>query len=220
LSLDTIQKYERVYEYISDYHKLLYDFYSKHAVSFLVTYYHLNVDETIWDDNKLLGGAYEDFGSLTGVMYDKILLLPVYFMEDVATAFDGQEIGYVKEGNTSLTIPSTYGFTPYPGDIIKFDQTFLKQTNDTYPLFRIEGVEKSVNTDFTFWKLIAHQYQSRTTANIEERQLNRVLTFLDYDKKIHLLNDSTYITRLLIKNENLRSTLKDLYDDNSGLYFS
>jgi len=220
LSLDTIQKYQRVYEYISDYHRLLYDFYSKHAVSFLVTYYHLNVDETIWDDNKLLGGAYEDFGSLTGVMYDKILLLPVYFMEDVTTAFDGQDIGYVKDGNTSLTIPSTYGFTPYPGDIIKFDQTFLRQTNDIYPLFRIEGVEKSTNTDFTFWKLTAHQYQSRTTANIEQQQLNRVLTFLDYDKKIHLLDDSSYLTRLLVKNETLRATLKDLYDNNSGLYFN
>ena len=87
-------------------------------------------------------------------------------------------------------------------------------------MFRIEGVEKSTNTDFTFWKLIAHQYQSRTTANIEEQQLNRVLTFLDYDKKIHLLDDATYLTKLLVKNETLRATLNDLYDTNSGLYFN
>lgn len=219
MSLDTIQKYERIYEYISDYHKLLYDFYSKHAVAFLVTYYHLNVDETIWDDNKLLNGAYEDFGNLSGVLYDKILLLPVYFMEEVSTSFDGQEIGYIKEGTTNLTIPSTYGFIPYPGDIIKFDQTFLRETNDTYPLFRIEGVEKSVNTDFTFWKLIAHQYQSRTIANIEEQQLNRVLAFLDYAKNIYVLDDSLYLTSLLVKNEKLRIILKNLYDENSGLYF-
>ena len=219
MTLDTIQKYERVYEYISDYHKLLYDFYSKHAISFLVTYYHLNVEETIWDDDKLFGGSYEDFGDLTGVKYDKILLLPVYFMDEVSTAFDGQDIGYVKEGSTTLTLPSSYNFIPYPGDIIKFDQTFLRQTNDTYPLFRIEGVEKSVNADLTFWKLTAHQYQSRTTLNIEEYQLNRILTFFEYDKKIHILNDGEFLTRLLIKNETLKDNLNNLYDDNSGLYF-
>lgn len=220
MSLDTMQNYTRIYDYIHDYHKLLYDFYSKHAVSFLVTYYHLNVDETIWDNNKLFGGSYENIGSLTGIMYDKILLLPVYFMEDVTTAFDGQDIGYVKEGVTTLTIPSTYGFIPYPGDIIKFDQTFLKITNDTHPLFRIEGVEKSVNTDYTFWKLHAQQYQSRTTTDLELNQLNRTLVFFDYDKKIHLLNDAEYLTKILLKNKNLRAVLKDLYDSNTGIYFN
>jgi len=46
----TMQKYERIYDYIHEYQNLVYEYYSKHVVSFLVTYYNLNLDETIWEN--------------------------------------------------------------------------------------------------------------------------------------------------------------------------
>ena len=216
---DSIQKYERIYEFIADYHKTLYDFYSKHAVAFLITYYNHDVPETIWDDKKLFGGSYEYVGDLSGRKFNKILFLPVYFMEDVSTAFDGQDIGYVKEGQTSFVIPSTYGLTPYAGDFLKFDQTFLRQTNDIYPTFHVTGVELSVNTDFRFWKMTAKVFDSKTIDRIEENNLQDVWVFSEYDKKIHTFEDGQFITNMLTKNEKLRAKLRSLYDPNSGFYF-
>lgn len=218
MSLDNIQKYNRVYEYIADYHRLLYDYYSKHAVAFQVTYYNYDVPNIVWDNDKLFGGSYETTGDLSGKVWNKILLLPVYFMEEVTSVFDGQDIGYVKEGRTSFVIPNTYGITPYPGDFVKFDQTFLRQTNDIYPVFKIEGVEVHPNTDYRQWKLIAQVYQSKTTEHID-RKVSNIYSFVEYDKKIHTLADAQFMTRLLIKNENLRSKLKDFFDQNSGFYF-
>lgn len=217
-SLDTIQKYTRIYDYIYDFHRLLYDYYSKHAVAFLVNYYNFDVPNTVWDDDKLYGGSYESTGDLSGKKWNKYLLMPVYFIEEVTTTFDGQDIGYIKEGRTSFVIPSTYGITPYPGDFVKFDQTFLRETNDTYPVFRIEGVEISVNADFRFWKLSAIVYQSKRTTSIDAKVTN-TFAFVDYDKKIHTLANSEFLTKLLLKNESLRDNLKDLYDKNSGFYF-
>lgn len=217
-SLDTIQKYTRIYDYIYDFHKLLYDYYSKHAVAFLVNYYNIDVPTTVWDDDKLFGGSYESTGDLSGKKWNKYLLMPVYFMEEVTSAFDAQDIGYIKEGRTTFVIPSTYGITPYPGDFVKFDQTFLRESNDTYPVFRVTGAEISVNADFRFWKLNAEVYQSKRATAIDAK-LTATFTFVDYDKKIHTLADSEFLTRLLLKNESLRGNLKDLYDKNSGFYF-
>lgn len=220
MTLDNIQKYARVYDYIHDYNELVQDYYSKHAISFLITYYNHDMPSTVWDDNKLFGGSYEKTGELSGRRWNKILYLPVYFMDEVTTAFDGQDIGYVKEGQTSFAFPSTYGITPYPGDMLKFDQTFLRATNDKYPVFQVSGAEIYPNTDKRFWKLTAKVYQSKTIDALDDDSLSEVHMFVDYDKKIHTLNDGLYLTRLLTKNENLRDKLKGLFDDNSGFYLS
>jgi hypothetical protein len=215
----THQKFERLYSYIHEYQRLVYDFYSKDAVAFLTTYYHINTGTTVWDDEFLYGGSYENIGDLSGIRWDKILLLPVYFIEDIATAFDAQEIGYIKEGDTTFVIPSSYGFTPLPDDIIKLETEYLNPVNDIYPIYIVTGVEKSANTQRTFWKLRVKVEQSQTTEEMD-RQVANVYTFFDYDKKIHTLNDAEFMTKLLIKNERLRNLCRYyLYDCNSGYYF-
>jgi len=214
----TIQNYTRIYDYIHEYQDLIYNFYSKHAVAFLTTYYNLDVPDTVWDDELLFGGPYEFTGDLSGVKRNKILLLPVYFIEDVTTAFDGQETGYNKENITSLVIPSSYGFIPYANDIIKLEQEYLRPVNDTYPVFQVSGVEISVNTDRRFWKLKIETMQSVGLEEVEA-QVDNVYSFVDYDKNIHSLEDSEFIAKLLNKDENLRETLISLHDHRTGFYY-
>jgi len=212
------QKYNRLYGYIHEYQSLIYDFYSKDVVAFLTTYYHINREETIWEDEHVFAGSYDRVGEYSGVRWDKILLLPVYYIEDVTTLFDGQDIGYIKENETRFVIPSTYGFTPLPNDKIKMEQEYLRPTNDTYPVFNVAGVEKSVNTDRLFWKLKVNTEQSITEEEMNLQVVN-TYTFYEYDKKIHTLEDAEFLTRLLSKNEVLRDRCKQkLFDDNSGFY--
>jgi len=214
------QKYQRIYDYIHEYQNLVYDFYSKDVVAFLTTYYHIDSSNTIWEDENVFAGSYDRVGEYSGVKWSKILLLPVYYSEEISTAFDGQDVGYVKENETSFTIPSTYGFTPLPNDKIKLEQAYLQPQNDVYPIFNVTGVEKSVNTQRTFWKLKVKVEQSVTEEQLS-LQTSDVYSFFEYDKKIHTLEDAQFMTKLLAKNEDLKSCItNNLYDSRSGFYFA
>ena len=213
-----MQKFERLYSYIHEYQQLVYDYYSKIGVAFLTTYYNLNPEETIWEDQDLMGGAYEQTGGYSGIKRNKILLLPVYFIDEVSTSFDGQETGYHKENETSIVIPSSYGITPYPKDIIKFEQSYMRPSNDNYPIFTVDGAEISANTDKRFWKLKVSTFQSETLSSVDAQVENNYV-FFDYDKKIHTLADSQLLTKLLYKDTLLKNNLSDIYDQNSGYYF-
>ncbi len=213
------QLWTRLYDYIEEYQYLVYEYYSKDAIAFLVTYYHLNKDETVWDDTDLFGGYYEKIGDLTGVKWDKILLLPIFFIEDVMTNFDATvESGQIKLNETSIVIPSEYGFTPYPNDIIKFDQHYLRPELDNYPLFSVTGVEVGPNTDRRFWKLKIETEQSRTTEEVDQ-QVVGLYTFFDYDKKIHTVDDALIMTTILEKNQLIGTKLTEKFDQRSGFYF-
>jgi len=212
-----MQKYTRLYDYIHEYQRLVYDIYSKHGIAFLVTYYNINPTETVWDNENLMGGSYERVGELSGVKWDKYLLLPIYFTDEISTIFDGQDIGLIKENETNIVMPSTYNITPYANDKVKLEQAYLRPTNDIYPLFNVTGIEKSTNTDRSFWKLKIEVEQSITVTQLEE-QLNQVYTFYEYDKKIHTISDAATLTRMLSKNEDLKGYLDNLYDENSGFY--
>ena len=214
------QKFERIYDYIHEYQQLIYDFYSKDVVAFLTTFYHIDTDDTIWEDENMFAGSYDRVGNLSGVKWNKILLLPVYYIDEISTSFDGQDIGYIKENETTFVIPSTYGIVPLPNDKIKLEQAYLRPNNNVYPIYNISGVEKSVNADRLFWKMKVEVEQSITSTQLDQ-QLIDTFTFFEYDKKIHTIPDAQFLSRLLSKNETLRGMLRDdLYDQNSGYYFN
>jgi hypothetical protein len=214
-----IQNYQRIYEYIHEYQNLVYNYYSKHVVAFLTTYYNLNICGTVWEDENLFGGAYEQVGELSGIKRNKILVLPLFYADEVSTIFDAQDIGYVKENETSFVMPSTYNFKPYPNDIIKLEQEFLSPTNDTFPLFIVTGVEIHPNTERRFWKIRCKMFQSETLESVEA-QVENIYSFVEYDKKIHTLEDSQFIARLLYKHSLLKPNLMNLYDRRTGFYFT
>jgi len=212
-----MQKWERIYSYYEEFNRLLYDIYSKEAPAYLTTYYNINKDQTVWDNEKLLGGSYERIGSLTGMKFDKYLLFPIYFPDEISTVFNGQETGVNKINETTITIPSSYGITPYPGDLLKFDQTFLRSSNNIYPVFIVGGIEIHPNTDYRFWKLKVSTFQSITTDQIDS-QVYDSYVFFDYDKTIHTIEDATILADILSKIESLKARIASQYDPNSGFY--
>lgn len=216
-----MQNYERLYSYIYEYWKHLYDVYSLHGIAYLTTYYHVNVNRTVWDNEKLSGGAYEKIGDLSGIMWDRYLLLPVYFVTELDQTFDGQDIGYVNEGGTQIVIPYSYGFVPLPMDLFKFDQHYLfnNESHDIYSLFVVDGVRKQAQADKTYWQLTCDVYRSKTITDLEDHQVADSYAFFDYDKKLHSINDSISLTHMMSKSSDIRDRLKQLYDPNSGFYF-
>ena len=101
--------------------------------------------------------------------------------------------------------------------LLKFDQTFLRSSNNTYPVYVVGGIEIHPNTDYRFWKLKLSVYQSTTTTQVEE-QLEDTYVFFDYDKKIHTLQDATTLADIMYKIETLTDRIATQYDPNSGFY--
>lgn len=212
-----MQNWTRLYSYIADYQRLVYDYYSKTGVAFLINYYNINKEDTIWEDEDMLNGPYEHLGGWSGVKFDKYLLLPVYFIDEITTAFDGRETGLVKETETNFVIPSSYGITPYPGDLVKLEQGYLRPEHNTYPLYTVEGREIHPNTDRRFWKLKIRPHYSSDTHEAD-LQVGRTFVFFDYDKKVHTLANATTLAKMLYKNEQLRDRLTNVWDPNTGFY--
>jgi hypothetical protein len=212
-----MQLYNKIYDYIKDYQSLVYETYSQHAISFHVTYYHLDISTVIWDDKNLMGGYYERIGELSGLKWDKILLLPIYFPEEMTAQWTAEDIGYVAPTETYAVIPAGYGFIPYPNDVLKFDQLWLPQPDNKYTIYTCTGVSKTMS-DKVFYKLHLEVEQSRTPADMD-LQLSDVYTYYDYTKKIHTLDDASFLTRMLSKDQQLKDNLKNRYDKNTGYYF-
>lgn len=217
-----MQNYERLYDYIYEYWHFLYDVYEVHAIAYLVTYYNIDKVTTVWDNTDLMGGAYERIGSLSGIKFNKYLILPVFFIEETETTFDAQEIGYVNEGNTGFVIPDQYNITPYPGDMIKLDQTSLFRHNETirddHALYTVMGVRKQTPLDKTFWHCSCMVEQSRKEYELAQ-QLNSTYTFFEYDKRIHTIDNSISLTRMMAKNEQIKVRTANMFDENSGFYY-
>lgn len=212
-----IQNWVRLYHYIHEYQHLVYDFYSKQGVAFLVTYWNLDKENTIWDNKDVMGGAYERTGELTGLKFNKYLLLPVYFPDEINTMFDGSETGLNKEQESSFVIPSSYGITPYPGDFIKLEQQYLQSSNDTYPIFVVTGIEIHPNTEKRFWKVKIKVYQSVSIDKVNE-QTSGQFVFFDYDKQIYPIDQAEYLANLLSKSEVLKDRLQGSWDALTGFH--
>ena len=211
-----MQNYSRIYDYIQEYQRLVYDVYSKHAPAYLVTYYHINKDDTVWDDDTLFGGAYEQLGSWSGIKFDKYLLLPIYFLEEVLYNPTAEESGVVRISESHIVLPSTYGINPLPHDLVKFTRYPIDIPLDG--LYSVTGFEHSETTPYHLWKLKLINEQN-FSPDMADKQVQNTYIFYDYDKKVHESNDATTMTRLLSKNESIRSNLNNLFDQNSGLYF-
>lgn len=213
-----LQLYKNIYQYIEEYWNLLYNIYGIHAVAYPVTFYNIDSTSTVWDDTNLMGGYYEKIGNLSGIRWNKILLLPIFQIEETQTQYDGQDIGLVNEGDSGFVIPSSYGIHPYHNDLVVFNRDFLDVTNTTNSLYTITGVEKQSAQDKTFWKCKLSIESSKIESDLTS-QISNTYTFFDYTKKIYTLDDASSLTKILSKNESIRSRVSNLFDKNSGYLF-
>lgn len=213
-----MQYYKRIYDYAREYFQTIYTVYARHGTAFQITYYKINQDETIWDNEKMMNGPYEWVGDLSGVRFDKILYLPIYWITEINNVFEAQDIGLVNEDDFDFVMPSEYKIDPIEGELIKLDQTVIDTTNDDYPLYKLSGKKKQTHQDLCYWQCHANVFQSTTETEVEKQVVN-TYAFYDYTKKIYMLDDTISMTNLLSKNDTIRQRLNNLYDRNSGYYF-
>jgi len=211
------QKWFSINEYSLDYFELLFQYYSTCGRSIPITYYNLDLPNSVYDSKLLEAGAYEQMGNLSGLLWKKILTLQVFSFEQIPFVLNSDDEGPTfKDRISSFWIPTIYELRPYVHDHVIYEHVTTRNDfmKDQLPLYEVVNVEKASSGELTFWK-VNLKSTFRRKEEIE-RQLSGNYTFVDYEKHIYKTSDAIQLTKLQVKNENLK--VNDFYKEQIGLY--
>lgn len=216
-----MQPYIRKYSYIQDYYYTLYQIYSTNYIGYPVNYYMFDPDESVFDKDQLISGSYEKngIGDLSGIKFRKILLLPVYGVEQIQPSYNASEKGLNLSDSeySSLSFSSEFGIVPNEWDVIHFNQSFMfpDKPFDLDPLFTVTNINKA-----TYGSVTHYQTKVRVASfNREdiEKQISSYWMFLDFTKKIHRIDTAALLLRLQKRSTDIYSNLQDMFH-NTGFY--
>lgn len=213
-----MQKWHAIRHYTGDYLNRVYKYYAAHGRSYVCSYYNLDFPNSNLDSTVLDAGSYETVGELSGLRWRKILLLPVYNIEQVQPTFQADEKGFgMFEQTTTFNIPTEYEIVPSIHDFLIFDEGMdtISPDPSKYALFRIIHFEKATVGVITFWRMnVKIDYVDKPSI---DNQLSGNFSFLDYEKKIYKTPVTSFLYRLLEKNSRLDGN--NSFKENVGLYF-
>lgn len=214
-----MQPWIRRYNYISDYYNTVYNTYTNVYAGYPVTYYSVDWKESVYDTN-LMAGSYEKngVGSLTGIKFKKILLLPVYGIEQINPSNTGSERGLTMHDTETSTISfsTDYGLKPYEWDVIHFSQGFMSpDNNDDGPVFVVRNTNPATFGRMTHWQCSIKVAPYRL--GDVKKQISSEYMFLEFTKQIHRLDAAAILIKLQQRSDSLSEYLKDVFH-NTGFY--
>jgi len=225
------QKWFNVATYTNEYLETVYRYYADAGISYICTYYSLNIPESVLDTTILDAGSYETTGELSGLRWNRIMLFPIYNTETVQNTFISDERGMGKFDQVStFNFPTVYGLKPSIHDFVIFEDVQLdedpsqeyrqKSITDFYkqskkPVYQIVHFEKATNTDVTFWKTNL-KINHHTKIDLDE-QLSGDYTYFDMEKHIYKTIETSFMYKMFEKNRSLEGN--DFYRERCGFYF-
>ena len=220
-----MEAYLRKFNYISDYYNTVYGYYSKHFLNgYPVTYFSIDWDASVVDKTQLKAATYEKFGvgELSGLKFKRILMLPVYAIQQVQPNYSADQRGYTMTDSerTEFAFPSDYGIKPYPWDVIHFSQEFMKTSNtpskDIDPLFVVMNVNKATHGDKTHHQCPVKVAPFKRTDLL--KQVSSTYMFLEFTKKVHRVDTANLLLKLQKKNKIIKNKLDSSYKQSTGFY--
>ena len=211
------QKWVNINEYSLDYFEILFQYYSTCARSIPITYYNLDIPNSVLDKTLLDAGSYEMMGNLSGILWKKILTLQVYSFEQIPFIMGADESGVAfKDRTSTLWLPTIYELRPYVHDFLIYEHVLQRNDfmKDQLPLYEVVNVEKASSGELTFWKINLKSTYRRK--NEIEKQLSGNYTYVDYEKHIFRTSDAIFMTKLQLKNEKLK--MNEFFKESIGLY--
>jgi len=211
----------RRFNYHSDYFHYVYELYATEYPAYPITYYSMDYDNSILEDQYLDGGTYEKngLGPLSGKKWKKIMMFPVHNIEQIQPSFDPSEKGLILRDSetSSFTFPDVYGMKPVEGDFIIFDQGFMQQDINIKPMFVVSGLSLAHYGDY----LNIYKCTVRVVGDFRstiEQQISSYHMFLEFDKKIHRVDNAHILLEMERKNFNLSEKLRGLFHNPTGFY--
>lgn len=211
----------RDYNYATDYFSTVYTYYNESFPAYPVNYYSLDHENTIWENTKILGGSYEKagVGTLSGVVWKKIYMVPIFGLEELAPSTSNDEKGqtYYDSMTTTINIPVSYGIKPGELDVIDTNFGFSANSPKVKPLFMITNVNLShQGTDNQMYQCKARVAPFDLTQL--EKQINYYYLFLNSKHEIYPISKGTFLLTLERRAENLKLQLDNLFDNPTGFY--
>ena len=211
-------KFVTTNNYVNEYFDLVNDYYSQWNLNTIkVSYYNLDIENSVIDKEKLNSGSYEMVGEKSGWRWRKILQFPLGNISQPNLTPTNDERGTtISDRLMDAVFPRSNGIVPKVHDFISFDQ-FNTETNFMLkdpPLYEVINIEKSNDFELSFYKI--NLKISYVTKSAIDMQLHDILNFVDYEKRIYNLDASIVLEKLL--EEKGENKLKGLFDQKSGLY--
>lgn len=197
----------RLTDYVAEYQKLVYDDYAEWNNTILATYYKLDAENTVYDENYI--DTYRITGDKSGRKWKKIHLLPIGYIQQVMPNISSSEYGvnFAKDTETAITIDSSVNLKPMPGDILHF------QIEGDYIYWQINNIERSGPLEKAFYRCTVEQMRPRN--KWEDYNVQGEYIYVEYLKSILPLTQGYNFIKLLNRLESLIKYLnKDLFHKN------
>lgn len=180
----------RLTDYVNEYKNLTYDYYAKAHNMILATYYQLDLNLTIFDENYV--ATYHKTGNLSGRIYNCVHGLPVLFSQQVVPTLDGSEHGvnYASNTITAVVIDPTTGVVPRPEDILLFN------LEGDYSTWEVNNVELSGTLERPYYRCLLKQ--TRTRVNFAN-QVGANYMYVEYTHHVHSFDDATNFMHLMTR---------------------
>ena len=211
------QKWMSINEYALDYFELLYQYYSTCGRSIPVTYYNLDLPNSVYDGKLLQGGSYEMIGDLSGMVWKKIFAVQCYSFEPIPFNMVADEAGVAfRDRVSSLWIPTIYELKPTVHDFVIYEHPTQRndEFKDQLPMYQVVNTDKASSGELTFWRVsLKSDYRKKEQI---ENQLSGSYVFSDFEKHIYKASDASFLAKLQLKNSKLK--VNDFYKEMIGLY--
>ena len=216
-----MQPWLRKYNYIQDYFTTAYSLYEQLYPAYPVTYYSLDIVNSVMETDKLAAGTYEKdgVGDLSGAVWKKMDLLPVSSIEDVQPTQESGETGltYFESMPTQITFPSTYGLKPLEWDVVDLNYGFKTKSIKLRPLFIVTQVNMAHMGDY--YQLYQCRLQVAPYSRVElEQQISSYWRFDNHEKRLFLLENANFLLNMQTRSEELSVRLEGLFNNNLGFY--
>ena len=150
---NSIQPWIRRTNYFQDYFETLYETYIREYPAYFISYYSIDRDNTIWEDDTTIAGSYEKHGvgTLTGVKFKKIFMFPVFGIQAVEPTPDSSEQGglsYYQSMPTTISFPSVFGIKPVEGDVVDLNFGYKSPSIKIDPIYVVGSINLSHSGQF------------------------------------------------------------------------
>jgi len=202
----------RLTNYADEYQKLVYNDYADWNNVIYSTYYKLDYQNTVFDENYIQ--TYRTTGELSGRKWHKIYMLPITFIQQVLPAMNSSERGvnYSQDTQTSIVIDPSTNVVPTVGDILHFN------IDGDYVYWMIVNIERSAALNRAYYRCVVEQF--RPFANWEQYNINGEYIFIEYLKSILPFSQGQTFLILLSRLEKVINYLNSLYHTNICAHFN
>lgn len=196
----------RLTNYADEYQKLVYDDYAEWSNVIHATYYKLDYNNTIFDENYVQ--TYRRTGELSGRKWNKIYMMPITFIQQVLPAMNSSERGvnYAQDIQTSIVIDPSTNITPAVGDILHFN------ISGDYVYWNIINVERSAALNKVYYRCSVEQF--RPFSDWESYNISGEYIYIEYLKSILPYAQGNNFLILLSRLEHIINYLNSMFHPN------